>query len=716
MEIISKVDLSTFNNRFDTDTFGDLKKKNYIYGKNGTGKSTIAQAIQNQYGESHQIFLFNGFEGIIGESTELDAISLGKENAENQKQINELKSKITSLTQQTNSNSPASLEVIKNQNEYDKQFRLIEDFFTKSAREIGKSNNPVFVNARQYNKRNFRSDMNEAKKLETNELERFKQKASAKQIPIHNAIKLPVLNSRGFENATREILNTPLTPSTTIKELVDNPNKKEFALDGMHLHNKGDRCAFCGNLISSDRWEELDSFFSKTVSDFEKRIANAITKVKLQQDVVKAVAPLSPDDFFDHLHDRVNILNERISTRKVANIEFLGSLIKELLRRKDHEFSVLQLAENPLPSDFNDIQIAYEQLYNENKAFADNLSEERKSAIKQIRLDTVSNLVDEFKFHDQNVKLHSLDVILQSSNHRLDELNQQLSINQASLEKLISEARSERLAVQKMNHCLDDLGNQSFKLKYVPNSSGQNGLYRVSDQNGTTRGISQLSTGEKNLVAFLYFMNSLESAKTDDAKERVVIFDDPINSNDDTIQFLIIGLIRALHKKENCPQLFVFTHNNNFYSQVTPPHHNYKSGAVGYFRLTKVDSETHIQQVTNGNEDLGSLYDELWKELHFAYDADKPTFMWNIMRRILETYNRFVYANESLAQLADNQLSGGEDEVFILALTKGLNENSHIADETDIDISGFSKQTLLMNFKRVFEKLDTEEHFKSHWN
>jgi len=73
-----RVDLSAFNDRFAETSFqfSISKKVNFLFGKNGTGKSTIAQSIKEQLTKDFNIFLFDGFEGIIGENNRLDAIAL----------------------------------------------------------------------------------------------------------------------------------------------------------------------------------------------------------------------------------------------------------------------------------------------------------------------------------------------------------------------------------------------------------------------------------------------------------------------------------------------------------------------------------------------------------------------------------------------------------------------------------------------------------------
>jgi predicted ATPase len=77
-----KIDLSSFANIFveTSKTFPISKKVNFVFGKNGTGKSTIADAIQNQFSSTYNVCVFKDFEGIVGENKKLDAIALGKTN------------------------------------------------------------------------------------------------------------------------------------------------------------------------------------------------------------------------------------------------------------------------------------------------------------------------------------------------------------------------------------------------------------------------------------------------------------------------------------------------------------------------------------------------------------------------------------------------------------------------------------------------------------
>ena len=59
-----------------------------------------------------------------------------------------------------------------------------------------------------------------------------------------------------------------------------------------------------------------------------------------------------------------------------------------------------------------------------------------------------------------------------------------------------------------------------------------------------------MSTGEKNIVAFLYFIEKLNELNLKDGnKEKIVIFDDPMNSNDDAMQYFISEELKQIMKK-----------------------------------------------------------------------------------------------------------------------------------------------------------------------
>ena len=91
--MINSIDLSNYEFAFSDSQLDGLKRKNFIYGKNGTGKSSLVDAIKEQYSGEYDIKVFDGWSGIIKENDYLDAIALGEINVSKQTEIDKIDKK-----------------------------------------------------------------------------------------------------------------------------------------------------------------------------------------------------------------------------------------------------------------------------------------------------------------------------------------------------------------------------------------------------------------------------------------------------------------------------------------------------------------------------------------------------------------------------------------------------------------------------------------------
>ena len=74
---------------FDADKITFDKRKTYIYGPNGTGKTTISNQIKKMSND-YDVYVFQGFESVISSDKTLNAIVLGTENVEISRQLDEI--------------------------------------------------------------------------------------------------------------------------------------------------------------------------------------------------------------------------------------------------------------------------------------------------------------------------------------------------------------------------------------------------------------------------------------------------------------------------------------------------------------------------------------------------------------------------------------------------------------------------------------------------
>lgn len=72
-----------------------------------------------------------------------------------------------------------------------------------------------------------------------------------------------------------------------------------------------------------------------------------------------------------------------------------------------------------------------------------------------------------------------------------------------------------------------------------------------------------LSSGELNFIAFLYFWGKIK--ENENVKNKVIIFDDPMNSNDEYFQYYIMSKLNEEMKKDRESIFILLTHNKHFY-------------------------------------------------------------------------------------------------------------------------------------------------------
>lgn len=125
-----------------------------------------------------------------------------------------------------------------------------------------------------------------------------------------------------------------------------------------------------------------------------------------------------------------------------------------------------------------------------------------------------------------------------------------------------------------------------------------------------------------------------------------------MNSNDDTMQYLIITELQKILKDTEKNELgqdmdtkfkndikVIMTHNNHFYLNVKYGIKNYNNNYFYHFRK---GDKTAIKLLTSEKDDFKTNYEQLWQELIFLYDSKKPEFMINPIRRICESFEKFT--------------------------------------------------------------------------
>lgn len=203
---------------------------------------------------------------------------------------------------------------------------------------------------------------------------------------------------------------------------------------------------------------------------------------------------------------------------------------------------------------------------------------------------------------------------------------------------------------------------------------------------------------------FLYFLEKLDEVKeTPVNKPRIIVFDDPMNSNDDGMQYLIIEELQTLMKKLlETDHFILLTHNKHFYINVR---YNHKYNKDKFIRFHSNGTKTQIITLVKDEDDFKTSYESLWIELKllYEYDVTSADMLLNPIRRIIETFTKFNALDKTNFC---NEVSGAK---------KLFDVNSHSIDDIEAELNGKTKQEVIQMFYDCFAKNDYGNHFLKYW-
>ncbi|MFS9165070.1 AAA family ATPase [Streptococcus salivarius] len=696
------------SDRFFNTTYSGLKQKNFIYGKNGTGKSTITQTISDLFHATHDVRIFQGFDS-VAENSVLNAISLGKENASIQPQIDQVSLQISELEKDliANDSRPDNLyaRYQAKKKEYKEQEKSINDNFRSSASKLKREHTDL--TGVYYDIRNFKKDIEFIENsvssvlLSDTETEQLQQLMNQEEIKIETKKSFPNVDVSGFLEATNEIITTELAKSIILE--FSTIEEQNWVRQGLNYHEKGDVCAFCNNPISEQRLDQLNHYFSDNVKKFETRLSHAIEHLKSKKYEISKINVIEPSQFYPIYREQISVLNASILKLIQKYTQFLDFLIETLEKRKSNLFTTMSEISYKIPDSFESIKGQYGKIYVENKKYGQDLTIKKEEAKNKLRLNLVNIELSGMNYSQEISDLKDLGI---EKKRLADELKYNQNILLALRTQkyaLISQTIDESIAAERINKALRSLGNHSFQLVLV--SGEQKGQYTIKNIDGSTRDVDTLSTGEKNIVSFLWFLADLDNPSKKTGNPQIIIFDDPMNSNDDTTQYLIISYLQDLinNLSEN-QQLFILTHNIHFYLNVRYDWWRKAPKTKLTLHLKKIDGKSKILPIETQDKDLKTSYDALWTELRWLYQQDKPDFMLNPIRRIFETFSKFNNISPSVLFKNDTEAK------------KLFDVNSHSIDDLEADLNGKTKEDIIDKVRELFSNNNAQAHFEKYWD
>lgn len=695
------------------------KKVNFIFGKNGTGKTTIADELISQFSDMYSVHVFKDFDG-VAVNERLDAVALGTENAEIQKQIDVVDGEIAIISKEVEMPVDDTVNIFtiaaSAKKSLEEQQKKIEDFFIKSAQQIKNQSNPNIAST-SYDKNGFKNEIIKAKALTDEEVAANKDAIKADKKPDITPITLPVIYLRAYLKSTNEVLEASVKQPSTIPELNDNAQKQQFAKTGLdiHEHNQGEICAFCGNEISEERWVTLGNYFNSEVKILELRIDTGITKIQEELKKLDTVQDIDSHAYYGKYAKQIKQLNTNIKLIKTEYKTCLEKLKKALFEKKTNLFVKTNPIKLDIPEDFNIVQKEYTELVDNNNSFSKDLTNEQSKSKDALRYHEIQKKLDTFKYTEENTTFSTLSGLNDAAQDSLKIKKDELTKKQQERTDLVFKTKDEKKIAIKINKLLKNMGVASFELDLAKDENeNQKGQYQIKGHDGNMRQITALSKGEKNIIAFLYFIFDLE--RTDgNNKPKIVVLDDPMTSNDDTMQYVMLGEIQKCYRNLKDGNYFILlTHNVHFYLNVRPYtaiKHKVDDKNVsfyekyGVYHLFSDGKYSTIHSITKSKNDFKTSYETLWKELVFLHGASDATsdLMLNPCRKICETYMNFTKKGPEAFY--------GEN----INAKKLFDVNQHSIDDLEAEQNGKTKDEIKDILKGLFRRNGAEDHFNSYW-
>ena len=223
--------------------------------------------------------------------------------------------------------------------------------------------------------------------------------------------------------------------------------------------------------------------------------------------------------------------------------------------------------------------------------------------------------------------------------------------------------------------------NFSFKLELKTERLGNKEefpfAFRVLDAEENERDLKEgLSEGELQVLSLCFFFAFLDIHK--DKKNKILIFDDPITSLDNSNLSNLVDLIEQ--EQKNFSQIFVFSHHRTFFKFLRKKFQTGKKDNFGNeYNIIRNQKEFGGSFICKSKS--GGFRDKLEKFELDVYDKAQNEISINIELKIIEYGQYLRYEVETL--IKNDLLFWHADSNFLVAI-KGIKDNKKIKDD-DLD-------------------------------
>ena len=345
------------------------------------------------------------------------------------------------------------------------------------------------------------------------------------------------------------LLERVVAANSPIARLAADPEVERWVNEGRPLHDDKIDCQFCGGALPVDLLATLEAHFSADYTDLMNELETQLTaldntaKEIIKLDHKSAFYPEQAAKFEDE-RGKLEIL---LRLRQAE----IGVLRKAVTDKQLKAFSIVSCPE--VTDNTADILKVVQQInmivdaHNERSSDFD---ANRATAFSILEKHYAATFAQENGYREALEEIERLNSVIKSQVDRLEALGQEIACLQRELSDAVKGAEI-------LNEFLRSyFGKDDLRITAVDNR------FQITRNNVAAKNLSE---GERTAVAFAYFMTRVLDGNSLLAITTVVI-DDPIGSLDANHLFNTYAFIKT--KLKDCLQLFILTHNFEFYSLV----------------------------------------------------------------------------------------------------------------------------------------------------
>lgn len=730
--MINKITLKKAASYGETETeINSLKKINFFYGSNGSGKTTITKIISNcsnhpdcniEWNNNRPLktIVFN--EDFVKENfSQLDSLrgifTLGANAKETEEKIQSKKIEIDTLTKRIDGlNNTLTQKINEQENEenlfkikcwnikkkYDDEFK---DTFTGTRNSEEKFKNKIIEE--------FSQNTYELKDLEY--LKNHSQIVFNKD--LHKIDNVALFTVDGLEEIEKnEITKTKIIgkQDVDIAKMIHKLQNHDWIIQGKTFYDKNYDddsnsyvCPFCQRPTDEDFRKQLEDYFDETYTRNIKNLEDLITSYETLNKNI--------NNFFNVLSENKNEYlikrDDDIEDKKQIILQTLKSNKQLLENKKENPSILIQLDSlNDQIKSVNEIITSVNVEINEHNNIAEN-QEQEKEKLKSLVWKYITNeLQTDYDNYCNNISnidraINSLKENIKNNEGQIANLKKEIGI----LEKQI---KSIKPTIDSINRILCTSGFKNFLLR--PTDDERH--YSIVRPDGNLAK-QTLSEGERSFIVFLYFYHLLQGVlnlNENINEDRIVIIDDPVSSLDSEVLFIVSTLIKLIldnvrNDKGSIKQIFVLTHNTYFFKEVTfisnRDSRNIRNDTM-FFIVRKINGLSTIDNFELNP--IKTTYHLLWEEL--KKDSIDCVTLQNSMRRILEYYFKLLggFDDDKIIEKFSNK----EEQIICRSLFSWINEGSHeVFDDLNVSMTMGNKELYKQVFKRIFEIENQINHY-----